>query len=70
MTRDEWQQQAVVILREQHDIRPIDIRYSEWRNAYMLHGTDIEAGAQYMAKTWLNRQSAATRKHYRARART
>jgi hypothetical protein len=26
MNRDEWQQQAAVILREQHDIRPLDIR--------------------------------------------
>ena len=70
MTRDEWQQQAAVILREQHDIRPLDIRYSEWRNDYMLHGNDVEAGAEYMAKAWLNRQSAAARKHYRARPRT
>ena len=64
MTRDEWQQQAAV-MREQHDIRPLDIRYAEWHNAYMLH----EAGAEYMAKAWLNRQSAAARKHYRARPR-
>jgi hypothetical protein len=69
MIRDEWQQQATVILREQHDIRPLDIRYSEWRNAHMLHGNDVEAGAEYMAKAWLNRQSAAARKHYRARPR-
>jgi hypothetical protein len=67
MNRDEWQQQAAVILREQHDIRPLDIRYAEWRNAYMLHGYDVEAGAEYMTNAWLNRQSAAARKHYRAR---
>ena len=69
MTRDEWQQQAAVLLQEQHEIRPLDIRYVEWRNAYMLHFNDVEAGAEYMAKAWLNRQSAAARKHYRARPR-